>query len=73
MSDKMKIKNTKGFIAGFIAWIIFLLWGLSDSACLKSGVCGGWDLLLWSMISVGMLGPAWIIACMASEFFEDIK
>ena len=73
MSDKMEIKNTKGRVAGVVAWMIFLLWGISDLACLKASICGGWDLLLWSMISVGMLGPAWIVACLVSEFFEDKK
>ncbi len=73
MSDKMEIKNTKGKVAGVIAWVIFLLWGIKNSACIKAGVCGGWDLLLQSIIAVGMIGPAWIIGCVVSQIFEDQK
>jgi hypothetical protein len=71
MSDKMEIKNTKGKLAGAIAWVIFIFWGINDSACLKAGVCGDWDLLLQSIIAVGMLGPSWIIGCLVSNFLED--
>ena len=71
MSNKMEIKNTKGRVAGVAAWIIFLLLSISSSACLKGSVCGGWDLLVQSIIAVGMLGPAWIIGCLVSDLFED--
>lgn len=73
MSNKMEIKNTKGRIAGVISWIIFMLWGISETACLKGGACGGWDLLLQSIIAVGMLGPSWIIGSLVSEFFLENK
>jgi hypothetical protein len=73
MTDKMKIKNMKGLLAGVIAWIIILIWYISKSSCIKYPSCDSGDLFLMATIAVGMLAPAWIVACLASEFFEDMK
>jgi hypothetical protein len=73
MSDKMKIKNTKGLCAGVIAWIIFVFWFISDSSCIKYPSCDGGDLFSMAIVAVSSLAPAWIVACFASDFFEDIK
>lgn len=53
--------NFKGFIAGLAVWLA-LSWSTSrEMACLDS-TCGPGDLMIFGVIGVAFLAPAWIAA-----------
>ena len=66
---KMKDINGAGWVAGAIAWIIIMWYVTTQSACLKTNSCDGGDMILFAIIGIGMLAPAWIAASVVSIFF----
>lgn len=63
----MKDISGKGYIAGFITWIVIMIFTVTQASCLKTESCGGIDLLLFAIIGLGMLGPAWLVANFVSS------
>lgn len=56
-----KVKSRWGVVAGIATWLILLYWSSGESACLKASSCAQDDLVLSSIISLGMLGPAYFL------------
>ena len=66
----MKELNIYGVIGGIIVWFA-IIWTLSnETACLKINSCDGGDMMLFSVISVGMIVPASIAALLVSIIFK---
>lgn len=51
----------KGMLAAVVTWIVLMLFGLSRSTCAKRSFCDGGDLLLFGVIAIGALVPAYFI------------
>jgi len=60
----------KGMVAGIITWLIIIWYSTTRMACLKTKTCDGDDLLLFAVLSVGMLVPAGFVAFLVSEIFK---
>ncbi len=74
MSDKDTPEvGKKGFIAGLVAWFIILIWGINEYPCVSYPSCGRGDLLLHSIVSIGTIAPAYLVAISVSIFFDDKK
>lgn len=65
-NKKMKDLNTGGVIGGVIAWFVIIWLMSNESACLKLNSCDGGDMILFAVVSVGMLVPASIAALLIS-------
>ena len=70
MSSGLDDINGGGIFCGFVTWILLMFAMSSSSACIDSNSCDGGDLILAAMIGVGMLGPAWIVALLASPLWK---
>jgi hypothetical protein len=46
---------------------------IASVECLKFGTCGAGDMFLFGIISVGMLGPAWVAMLIFSGVFGGKK
>jgi len=66
---KMRNAITKsGLIIGAIVWLICIILAINKMACLKHGsICGGFDMLLFGFIAIGMLAPAYVAALIFSS------
>ena len=61
--------NGVGLTAGVIAWFGFVIYGNSQTSCIRLSYewgCKGDDLLLGQIIGIGMLAPAWFVAFLVS-------
>lgn len=58
------------YLIGTCAWVIFLIFALTSSDCLKTNSCGGFDMLLFGVIAVGMLVPSWVAMMLFSDIFR---
>jgi len=70
MNEKIESKE---LIIGLITWILCMVWGISGSACVKSGACGGWDLLINAFVAIGCLVPAYFVATIISPIIFSEK
>ncbi len=61
--------NRKGFIAGGIAWLVLVGFLPTAADCAKHANCDAGDLFLHSIVTMGMLAPAWLVAVLTSELF----
>jgi hypothetical protein len=62
-----------GFILGVIAWFIIEYFVMTENNCTKSNSCGGGDLLLFGILSIGNLAPAYVVMSISSIIFPDKK
>ena len=67
----MKDLNSKGVFIGAIVWIILVYVFAGQVACTKSHSCDAGDITTTSIVALGFLAPAWIVALTASCFFKD--
>ena len=67
----MKDINRIGFIVGVIAWFTIIFFSSTQINCQKFQSCGSGDLILFGIISVGMIAPASIVALVVSIFFGN--
>ena len=67
----MKDISPIGFFAGLIAWFVFVIISSGDMACVRNGGCDQGNLLLFSVISTGLIAPSWIVALVVSIFFPN--
>ena len=68
----MKEVTGRGFIAGLFVWLL-ATWGTAqEMACLDSS-CEAGDLMVFAVISVGFLAPAWLVADLASALLKELK
>jgi len=58
--------NLVGTAIGFVFWIILVWFLAEDSECAKYHTCGSGDLVQISIISLGFIVPAGIVALLAS-------
>lgn len=58
--------NTKGFIAMVVVWLVLIFVLASQASCGKAYSCYGGDLIINSILSVGMLAPAWFAGLLIS-------
>lgn len=63
-----KITGT-GLVVGIIVWLIIMWYTTTQSECLSTNSCKGDDLILFAIIGVGMLAPAWLAAFFVSTVF----
>lgn len=63
--------NGKGFLAGAVAWLTYIFVASYRASCAEFKDCGAGDLMLYSLIAVGMLMPAWLLASFVSSIFPD--
>lgn len=61
-----------GVVAGVIAWLVIMFYASTQVACMTFRNCGQGDLVLFAIIGLGMLVPAWYFAKIVS-FFIKIK
>lgn len=67
----MKDISPIGFVAGLIAWCVFVVIASGDASCVRNGGCDQGNLLLFSVISMGLIAPSWIVALVVSTFFPN--
>ena len=67
----MRDVNRIGLIVGVIAWFAIIILTSTQVSCQKFERCGAGDLIMFGIISVGMIAPAWIVAFLASIFFKE--
>jgi hypothetical protein len=70
MKSDFKDLNKGGVITGIIAWFVLINVLSSAISCAETSSCDGGDLILFSVLAVGMVAPAWICAVIASIFFN---
>ena len=63
--------NGKGMFAGIVAWLLIVVIASYQADCLRYNDCGRNDLILYAIISVGMLAPAWLVAVMVSSLTKE--
>ncbi|MBU3582018.1 hypothetical protein ICN19_08310 [Polynucleobacter sp. AP-Capit-er-40B-B4] len=51
----------KGMLAAVASWVGLMIFGLSNSSCAKRSFCDGGDLLLFGVMAIGALVPAYFI------------
>lgn len=61
--------NVKGIVAGAITWLVILFFLCNDASIGR----GNDDQMLFGIICVGMLVPAWVVALVVSSMFPDKK
>lgn len=69
----MRPISASGYIVGAIAWLAFAVLVAFESNCAEFGECDRIDLIMNSVISLGMLWPAWVLALIVSPDFPDKK
>ena len=69
----LKEFNIFGVFAGFITWVSLVWFLAEDSECVRHSSCGSGDIVQISIISLGFLVPAGIIALIASTFTKRRK
>jgi hypothetical protein len=57
-----------GCVAGAIAWLGIMFYASTQVSCMQFQTCSGGDLVLFAIIGMGMLAPAWIVASIFSLF-----
>lgn len=62
-----------GLVAGIIVWLIIMWYATTQSKCLSTNSCKSDDLILFAIIGVGMLAPAWLAAFFVSTVFGANK
>ena len=67
----MKDINRIGLFVGVIAWFVIIFFSSTQVSCQKFHRCGAGDLILFGIISVGMIAPASVVALVVSIFFEN--
>lgn len=67
----MKEINGKGQIVGAIAWFVLVFYAANEGECVLYESCGSWDLVLFALISIGFLAPAYLLAILVSDFFKS--
>ena len=65
--------SKRGFLASVVAWFLILIFATSQSSCARVSVCGGFDLFIFGIISVGFLAPAYFFGLLISSIFPDKK
>jgi len=65
--------NPFGFITGIIAWFLIMWYSSTQGECLQTKSCDGGDMIMFAVIGIGMLAPAWIIANIVSIIFGSEK
>jgi hypothetical protein len=60
--------NKKGFLAGIVSWVIIIIFAINQGSCVNYHGCDSGDLFLMSIIAVGMIAPAYLIAITISIF-----
>ena len=63
--------NGKGFVVGAVAWVTFVVLYSLHASCAESKSCGAGDLILHSILSMGALFSAWMLASVVSGIFPD--
>jgi len=53
--------TAKGKVIGAIAWVVFIIFGATQMACLKNNSCDVIDMAMFGIISIGMAAPAWFV------------
>ncbi len=71
MEPKSDDLTTGGIFIGIIFWFICIFFLNHGLSCAETNSCGHGDLILNSIISVGMLAPSWLCASIASIFFKN--
>lgn len=61
--------NGKGFAAGAVAWLACMLIATWKASCAEYKGCGAGDLMISSILSAGMVLPAWMLASFVSGIF----
>jgi len=62
-----------GAIAGALAWLAIMLYASTKIECVKFNACDGKDLVLFAIIGLGMLVPAWVVAFLVSSMKRVVK
>lgn len=63
--------NGKGFAVGAVLWLFYIVLTSHEASCAEFRDCGSGDLILASIIAVGGLFPAWVLASLVSGVFPD--
>ena len=58
--------NVFGIVAGVLSWVGLVWWLAEESECSRYNSCDSGDMVQISIISLGLLVPAGIIALIAS-------
>ena len=69
-SNSLPPINTVGLISGIIAWILIMWYATTQSECLRMDSCGAGSLILFAIIGLGMLAPAWLVALFVTTMTE---
>ncbi len=62
--------NGVGIIVGAITWIGLVWWMANEIECSRFNSCDGGDMVSISVISLGMLVPAWVVTILVSSMFK---
>jgi len=65
--------NLLGVFVGFIVWISLVWFLAEDSECVRHNTCDSGDIVQISIINLGFLVPAFIVALFASRFTKRRK
>jgi hypothetical protein len=68
----MKEVTGIGFISGLFVWLVVTWATAQDAACLPYS-CEASDLVLFAVIGIGFLAPAWLVAALTSLLLNDVK
>lgn len=60
----------RGVICGAVVWLICIVISVLNADCLNYRNCGAGDMLLMGIISVAMLGPAYLAALLVSAIWK---
>jgi len=67
----MKKMHRYGVVAGCIAWFIFCVFQSGEASCVRLGRCDRGDLIVFCVVGIGMMAPAYVVALLVSTYFDD--
>jgi len=65
--------SKRGFFASVVAWFLLLVFAVFQSSCAQVSVCGGFDLLIFGVVAVGLTAPAYFFGLFISTIFPNEK
>jgi hypothetical protein len=65
--------SKRGFFASVVAWFLLLVFTVFQSSCAQVSACGGFDLLIFGVVAVGLIAPAYFFGLFISTTFPDEK
>ena len=66
----MKTMTTRGLVVAGIAWLIIIVYASTQMACLGTRSCNSVDMVLFALIGVSLIVPAYLLVVLIGAFWD---